>query len=549
MPAPRAELVVVGDIVTAAGAHGLEVVQAIGIAGGRIVSAGSRADVTAAASNARIIDATGHAVTPGLHDSHVHLIDLARSRRSLDLVPAHSFADLLALVRERHAALPRQEWLRGRGWSAESLPADGAAALLDLLGSRPAFLGSRDGHSAWASSAVLERAGIGAGSDDPRGGRIERDAHGVPNGIVRETAVDLVRPFVERLGGDPLRAALDDAVAELSALGITGATDAGDFTAEGGQGEYAALGDSFSALAGASGVLAGRLRVTANVPRLGLGAAIERKLTTGATVEDAGDLRVGWVKAFADGALGSRTAALFEPYSCDADGLGTGLMTLAPDELADVISSARGAGIAVAIHAIGDRANAAVVDAYESAGRSAGAFHDRIEHAQLTRPVERSRMAALAIVASVQPVHCPADAEAVDRCWAGREAHAYAFRSLASAGVELAFGSDAPVEPVDPWRGVHAAVNRRHPGAMETWQPHEALSLAEALAGYTSGPASALGRAGQGSLRIGAHADLAVLSCSLDTLREADDRLLDVVSEMTMVGGREIPRGEPRARA
>ena len=161
MSPPRPELVIVGDIVSAAGPDGMQLVEAIGVAGGRVVSAGARVDGSdAAVPGARIMDARGHAVVPGLHDAHIHLVDLARSRRSLDLVPAGDFGELMDRVRERHQAVAPGAWLRGRGWSADSLPTARAAELGALLGDRPAFLVSRDGHSAWASPAVLERAGI-----------------------------------------------------------------------------------------------------------------------------------------------------------------------------------------------------------------------------------------------------------------------------------------------------------------------------------------------------------------------------------------------------
>jgi hypothetical protein len=543
MDRPRADLVVAGQVVTGVLGGELQVSDAIGIAAGRVVSVGPLDAVRAdAAHGARTVAAQGRAVIPGLHDAHLHLVDLARTRRMLDLVPARDVEELFDLVAGALGALAPDAWLWGRGWSADTLPPRGAERLAALVGHRLAFLRSRDGHSAWASPAVLRRAGVDSRTADPTGGRIERGAGGEPTGIVREKAVDLVARFVERLRGSELRRALDEAVAELSAFGITGVTDAGDFTADNGEGPYAALGDSFSVLASLPAELSRRLRVTANVPGSALDDAVARGLITGYPLDASAGTRCGWVKLFADGALGSRTAALFEPYSCGELAGDRGLMTLTAERLDEVLVAGRTAGLRVAVHAIGDLANATVLDGFERAVAERDRLRDRIEHAQLTRPAERTRMARLGLVASMQPAHCPSDADAIERCWAGREGNAYAWRSIAAAGVTLAFGSDAPVEPVNPWLGMHAAANRRYPGDADPWQPAEAIAMPDALAAYTRGPALALGRDDEGHLGIGARADLAVLDCTLEALVAAGDDLVNVRSELTLVDGVEVPR-------
>ncbi|MFN2483921.1 MAG: amidohydrolase family protein, partial [Candidatus Limnocylindria bacterium] len=211
MARPKAELIVSGQVVTSITGGEVRVVEAIGIADGRVVSHGSADDVRrAAAPNARTIAAAGRAVIPGLHDAHLHLVDLARSLRTVDLTPARDLGELLALASRELAALRPGAWLSGRGWSADSLPDRGAERLNEMVDDHLGFLRSRDGHSAWASPAVLARAHIGAATDDPTGGRIERGPHGEPTGIVRETAVDLVTPFVDRLGGEELWRAMDE---------------------------------------------------------------------------------------------------------------------------------------------------------------------------------------------------------------------------------------------------------------------------------------------------------------------------------------------------
>lgn len=525
-----------GDVVVAAERDGLETAAAIGIARGRVVSVGDRETVTAAAEQgARVIDATGSAVVPGFHDAHLHLVDLVRSREETDLVGARDFGQLLDAVAERVAVTPADAWIVGRGWSADSLDLAHLDRLDAAVAGRKAFLQSRDGHSAWTSPDALAAAGITASSADPTGGRIER-LDGRPTGVLRETAVELVRPFVERLTGAAFSGALLTAAGELNRLGLTGVTDAGDFTGANGRGRYAALGDSFSTLADSAGVLHGRLGIRCNVPADALNAAVGLGLRTGEAIEGAAAVEVGWLKVFSDGALGSRTAALFEPYSCDAGGDGTGILTVARVDLEEIVSTARAAGIGVAVHAIGDRANAIAVEVLAH-GAAAGLHRDRIEHVQLIRAEDRERLAGSGIVASMQPVHCPADRDAVDRCWAGREGDAYAWRSLADAGATLAFGSDAPVEPVNPWLGIYAAVRRRYPGDPESWHPEQALAFGQALAAYTSGPAIASGRPDRGHLRPGAVADLAILDRGLAEIVAVPEDLPMTRAQLTMVMG------------
>ncbi|MDQ2941161.1 MAG: amidohydrolase [Chloroflexota bacterium] len=541
MNRPRASLVLRGQVVIAALPGGIETAEAIGLADGRVVSAGrDREVVEAAARGAAVIDARNVAIVPGIHDFHLHLVGMARSRRALQLDQAPDFAELLERVSRRAAHLAPDAWLTGRGWSEASLDAGALRRLEAAVGERPAFLYSHDGHSAWASAVARRHAGIAAGTPDPSGGRLEREASGEPNGILREAATELVGHIAARLQGDALADAIDETLAELGGMGITAATDAGDYDDANGVGEYFAFGDSFSSLAELAPRIAPRLRLTLDIPSDAIAAAAEHGLRTGAPFAG---LRFGWAKAYADGALGSRTAALFAPYSCD-EAAGSGILRLGPDQLHAMIGAARPAGIGLAIHAIGDRAAAAVLDAVEAAPpRIPGAVSDRLEHAQLVRPLDRSRFAALGVTASMQPIHAAADHGAVDRCWAGRAAHAFAWRSLAGAGALLAFGSDAPFETVNPWLGLFAAVRRRFPGeAGPGWHTEEALDSVTALSAYTLAPARAFGALDEGHLRPGAHADLAVMSIDLPTLLAADERLATAHADLTLVAGHEAHR-------
>jgi predicted amidohydrolase YtcJ len=434
-------------------------------------------------------------------------------------------------------------WLRGRGWHERALGGAGGERLREAVGEVPALVYSHDSHSAWASPAAMVAAGVTERSPDPPGGRIERDEHGEPTGVLRERATDLVERVAGRLDGAALDEALDETVGGLLALGVTGATDAGDSTADNGTGRWRELGDRASRLLAAGPRLDGRLRLTVNVPAEAIAAAAGLGLQTGRGVPGTGTLTAGWAKAYMDGALGSRTAALFEPYSCGQPG-DRGLPRLSEQELEAILRDGRRHRIGLAVHVIGDRAAALVLDGMARAPRrDPAAPPDRLEHLQLLRADDRGRLAALGVTASVQPVHCASDRRLVEECWAGRQALAYAWRDLAADGVRLAFGSDAPIESPNPWLGLFAAVHRRFPGdGTPDWQPQQALSAAEGLAAYTLGPALAAVRDDLGHLRPGARADLAVLNVDLETLLAADERLAGVEAVLTMVDGREVHR-------
>jgi predicted amidohydrolase YtcJ len=542
MNASRIELVVVGQVVLAASPAGVQTAEAIGIAGGRVVASGHAVDILGAAGpGARVERFPSSAVVPGLHDFHLHLIGMARSRREVRL-DGLAGDDLLHAIRDAAGETPGAEWIRGRGWSEAALAGDTLGRLNALLGDRPAILYSHDSHSAWASPAALRLAGLPSSGGDPPGGRVERDVAGRPSGVLRETATDPIEAVAGRTGDEAVDAALDEVLAELAGWGITGVTDAGDTAAENGIGRWAALGDRASRLLAAAGRLDGRVRLAVGVPADAIEAAAQLSLATGSPIDAATTIRGGWAKAYADGALGSRTAALFAPYTCPpAD---AGILRLGPEQLDELLVRARRAGIGLAVHAIGDRAVAEVLDALDRAGPGGHALPPtRIEHLQLLRVEDRPRLARLDVTASVQPVHCAADRQYVERCWADRVALAYPWRSLEAAGTRLAFGSDAPIESPNPWHGIFAAVHRRLPGdGTEDWEPGEALSPAAALAGYTSGPAAAGDHPDEGHLRPGAVADLAVLDVDLPTLLAADERLGAVRSLLTLVGGAEVHR-------
>ncbi len=536
------DLVVAGQVVLRASATSIHTAGAVAVREGRVVATGEREELLALAGrHTRLIDEPELAVVPGMHDFHLHLVGMARLRRELRLDGLRG-PELPAAVRRAADRLPAQAWLRGRGWIEEALQADIPAMLADAAAAHPTLLYSHDAHSAWASPGALAAAGIGAATADPPGGRIERDAGGLPSGILRERATDLVERVAGRLRGPELERALDETVGELLALGVTNVVDAGDTTPENGTGSYAALGDRASLLMAAAPRLDGRLRVAIGLPAGAIAAAAELGLATGRPIAGHGTIDTGWAKAYADGALGSRTAALFAPYTCGPGD--AGILRLEAAELDALLLAARQHGIGLAVHAIGDRAAATVLDALQRAPvREESVPPDRIEHLQLLRVEDLARLAALDVTASIQPVHAASDRDMVEACWADRLDLAYPWRSLARAGTRLAFGSDAPIETPNPWVGVFAAVHRRFPADQRgDWQPAQALDVPAALAAYTVAAARSAGRHDLGHLEVGAVADLAVLNVDRAALLAGDERLAGMRSRLTIVAGREVHR-------
>jgi predicted amidohydrolase YtcJ len=534
----RPDLVVCGQVLVAAEPSEPVRAEAVGISDGRIILVGTREGVLAAAGpGARIIEAGDAAVIPGLHDFHIHLVGLARTRSGVLLDGVEDPGALLSIVRAASASGTSGTWLTGRGWSDAVLTSIPPEELEAAVGERPAFLSSHDGHSAWASATARHAAGLSASTGDPSGGRIERLSNGEPNGILRETALDLVSGVVPREQGEALRPALEATLAELRSHGLTGASEAGDYTDRNGIGADADLGDSYSTLTDLAGVLDGRFRMTLGIPVDAIRAAAERGLRTGASLYGRRTMHFGWAKEYADGALGSGTAALFQPRSCVDDD--PGILRVEPAELDALFAAARPAGIGLAIHAIGDRAAATVLDAIERApARLTGVPRDRMEHLQLARAADRRRLAALGVIASIQPIHAAADRDLVEACWDGRQDDAYAWRGLAEAGALLAAGSDAPIESVNPWLGVFAARHRRLPAdERPDWRPAQSLSIQEALHAYTLGPALAIGAVDEGHLRPGAVADLAVLNVSLDALLDGEVDFGAIRADAVVIGG------------
>jgi predicted amidohydrolase YtcJ len=473
-------------------------VAALSVAGGLVAGGVDVREGDADTVGHERVDLDGRCVLPGFADAHVHFLEWALSRTQLDLRSCGSAAEAARLVREA----PGDGWLRGRGWQASDWP-DGPpdAAVLDAAaGARPVALWSNDGHTLWLSSAALRAAGR---------------EH--PTGLLREVeAFEFPVP-----DPDPLERsqAVRAAVAEANARGVVSVHD---FQRAGGRGLWQRL-DGDRRLS---------LRVHMAVPAEILGAARAVELRSGF---GSGLVRVGPVKVFMDGTLGSQTAWMLD---------GSGEMLTDAAGLAALAREAAAGGLSVAVHAIGDAAVRAALDGLE-ASRDAWeqlAVSPRIEHAQCVDDADLPRFAALGVTASMQPAHATADRDLADRLWGGRAAAAYRSRDLLDAGAHLAFGSDAPVADLDPLAGIAAAVERTSDGRAP-WHPRQRLDVADAVLAFTAGAAHAVGEhRRRGLLLPGYAADLVVLDT--DIVRHPE-RIAAAGVVATMLGGRWVHGAPP----
>ena len=517
---------------------GNRVVDTLVVRAGRIVFAGRRADVNPPAGEPAI-DLGGRAVLPGLVDAHGHLMFLARLRLALDVAGLPSEAASAERVRAHASRARPGEWISGRGWDQNLWP--GARfptrASLDLAApTHPVALVRVDGHAIWANSLALRVAGIDRYTTDPPGGWLVRDGAGEPTGVLIDTAQELVRRVEPRPSPDQFEDAVRAAVAGCLAVGLTGVHE---------------MGADLDALAAYRRLAAaGAFPFRNHVALRGADAAAwQAALDEGPTRDRDGRVAVAAVKLMADGALGSRGAALHAPY-CD-DPANTGLLLLPPDELEARARAAAQRGFQVCVHAIGDRANTLVLDTLEAvmAGRPTAAGgrlraapgadpRHRVEHAQILAERDIPRFRALGVLPSMQPTHCTSDMPwAPGRLGPERLPGAYAWRSLLATGTVIAGGSDFPVELPNPFHGIHAAVTRRPRGGPDPgWQPEQRMTRAEAVRAFTAWNAYAAHQETElGTLEPGKWADLVACSADVFTCPEAEISSIEPV--LTLVAG------------
>ena len=503
---------------------------------GRIAFCGRRTDINPSVGEA-VLDLDGRAVLPGLVDAHGHLMHLARARFTLDAGGVGSEDAIAQRVGAAAARLPRGAWIAGRGWDQNLWPgmAFPSRASLDRVApDHPVALVRVDGHATWANSAALRAAEITRHTPDPSGGVIARDARGEPTGLLVDTAQRLVAQVQPPPDEARFDEAVREAVAQCLAAGLTGLHEMGA--------DLRALASYRRLVERGRFPFRNYVAVAGREPE-----AWERYRRHGPETMGDGRVEVRALKLMVDGALGSRGAALHHPY-CD-DPENAGLVLLPADELYRLTADAAARGFQVCVHAIGDRANTMVLDAFErvlAEQPAARALRLRVEHAQILAEGDIGRFARLAVLPSMQATHCTSDMSwAEARLGPERLRGAYAWRSLLATGVRIAGGSDFPVEDPNPFHGIYAAVARRpRSGEDRGWQPEQRMTREEAVRSFTAWNAEASGQdAVTGTLEAGKRADLVALSHDVFTCPEAT--IKDITPWLTMVAGEIVYRTPP----
>lgn len=485
----------------------------------------------------RVIDLKGRRVVPGFYDSHTHMLSGGQLLSQVNLKDAKDEAEFGRLLKKFDSELPRDRWILGGNWDHDrtfkgELP---TAAILDkYVPDRPIFIHRYDGHMGVANTRALKLAGITADTKDPDGGVIFRTGKTKePSGILKDNAMSLIGRVIPNPSDEEIGEAVRAALAEARRIGVTSVQDL--------EGSDAATRRKLLRIYQR---LARQGQLTCRIDLRWPIASQKELLDLGAEVGFGDDfIRIGGVKGFMDGSLGSSTAKFFEPYLMDKEN--TGVFVTPREEMAKLIAAADAARLSVAVHAIGDRANAELLDLFAAAAKANGARDRRfrIEHVQHLRPEEFKRFKADGVIASMQPYHIIDDGRwAEGRIGAKRCSTSYANRSLLDAGARLAFGSDWPVAPLDPILGIDAAVNRRtlegkDPGG---WFPDQKITVREAIEAYTIGSAFAgFEEKDRGSITVGKLADLVVLGRDILDPKERD-KIVETRVDLTVVGGKVV---------
>jgi predicted amidohydrolase YtcJ len=513
-------------------------VEAIAIGGERIQEVGSNQDILRLRGpHTEVVDLGGHFVMPGFNDAHVHLASGGFERLTLDLAGSRSLDDFRERIRAGAKKATPGEWVIGRGWDETLWPIKIVPTRRDVdkvTGDHPAFLERVDGHIAVANTRALQLARITLASQDPANGKIDRDQAGEPTGILRETAVGIVFSVIPKPEHAKRRPAIEAALRDVAQSGITSVQDNSSW-------------EDFQIYE----ELEREGKLTARISEwLPFDAPLD-ELDAKRKQHALGDnmLRTGMLKGFMDGSLGSHTAALLEPYADDPKNWG--LPQYEQAKLTEMAEARVLAGYQLGFHAIGDKGVQMALDAFAEAEKAArekkvkspngsADYRLRIEHAQVTTPAQIERFRQLKVIASMQPSHLLTDMNwAMARLGPARAAHSYAWADFLKNGVTLAFGTDYPVEPVAPFRGLYAAVTRKDVAFKSDYFPRERLTMDQAIAAYTTGSAFAeFSEKEKGVLRPGMLADLVVLDRDISAVPAQE--ILETKVLRTVVGGKTV---------
>ena len=493
-------------------------------------------DCGGAQGGAETVELKGQFVMPGFNDAHVHLGGAAADALAVPLNGVASVEEMQKRVAEAVAQHKAGEWITGGGWDHTLWPDKrfpNRQQLDAVAPKNPVLLTHVSGHVAVANSLALQKAEIDKNTPNPPGGEIERDALGEPTGMLKEdAAMSLVRVRIPDPSPEQRRHGIELVLANAAKNGVTSVQDFSDW-------------EDFKVYKQMKEEGKLTVRITEWLPFLASLDDLQNMRAQGGTKDPW--LKTGALKAFTDGALGSRTAALLEPYSDDPST--SGILTNDPEKLRVMAIQRDKAGFQLAFHAIGDRANRIALDVFEAVAKANGPRdrRDRVEHAQVVAPDDFARFAKLNVIASMQPSHQTTDMRwAEDRLGSERIKGAYAWNTMLKNGVRLAFGTDYPVEVISPFRGLYACVTRERPdgGPKNGWEPQEKISLDECIRAYTSGAAYAQFEEGKkGELKAGEYADFIILSNDLTKVPPSQFTKTNV--QRTVVGGRTVYQATP----
>ena len=512
--------------------------EALAVRGDRILAVGTRDEIVKwKGPETRVVDLAGHFVMPGFNDAHMHMASAGLEKMNVDLVGVKTLDEFLDRLRAKCDAAAAGEWVVGEGWdetlwAVKTLPS--RWDLDEVTGSHPVYLERVDGHIGVANTHALQLVSVTVATREPEGGKIDRDENGTPTGILRESAQELVQSKLPKPTHEKRRQAIELALADLASHGVTSAQDYSQW-------------DDFQVYAELEREGKLTARISEWLPFDDSIAVLNKKRESHPASDNM--LHTGMLKGFMDGSLGSKTAALLEPYSDDPKN--SGLPQYEAARLNAMTKERLLAGYQIGFHAIGDKGVQMALDAFAEAEKAAKAgnvkaadggsdYRLRIEHAQVTTPQQVARFKELKVIASMQPSHVLTDMNwAESRLGAKRAEHSYAWAEFIHRGVTLAFGTDYPVEPVSPFRGLYAALMRTSEDGKRSYYPEQKLTIEQAIAAYTTGAAFAeFAEKEKGKLEPGMLADFIILDRDVTAVPAL--KILETKVLQTVVGGKTV---------